>query len=242
MTHRFSEVRLNPEVSLGAKSDSSWRTIVTTLEDGSEDRDRRWAHAQMRFAFGYDARRPEITAALAALHKACAGRHTGFRFQDHDDWNSARPGADITATDQVIGTGDGATTAFQLVKEYKVGFAAYNRPIYKPRPSLSPKVAVNGAEITEWSIDFTTGIVTFDVAPASGALVTAGFAFDVPVRFDSDTFSVSLLEPCVRGATDIVLVEDRKWESADGEEIFVFSDAWNPLDDLVNSTLPRLFA
>ena len=242
MSHRFSEVRLNPAISYDATSSSSWRTIVTTLEDKSEDRDRRWAHAQMSFEIGYDARDPEILAVLSAMHKACAGRHTGFRLKDHDDWHSARPGADISATDQIIGTGDGATVAFQLVKAYPMGFGAYVRPIYKPRPSLSPVVAVNGTKVFNWTLDFTTGIVTFDTAPASGELVTAGFAFDVPVRFDSDTFNVRLIAPRVRGATGIVLVEDRKWQSEPGEEIFVFSDAWNPLDDLVNSALPKLFA
>ncbi len=55
-------------------------------------------------------------------------------------------------------------------------------------------VAVAGAEVpdTEFSVDALTGVVTFDVAPADGAAVTAGFLFDVPVRFDIDRLEVEL--------------------------------------------------
>jgi uncharacterized protein (TIGR02217 family) len=34
--------------------------------------------------------------------------------------------------------------------------------------------------------------VTLTLAPAAGAAVTAGFAFDTPVRFDTDRLDVTL--------------------------------------------------
>jgi uncharacterized phage protein (TIGR02218 family) len=55
-------------------------------------------------------------------------------------------------------------------------------------------VAVNGTELAPgaFSVDATTGLVTLGVAPAAGVTVTAGFVFDVPVRFDTDRIEVNL--------------------------------------------------
>ena len=41
-------------------------------------------------------------------------------------------------------------------------------------------------------MDYDTGEVMFTSPPADGALVTAGFEFDVPVRFDTDRIESSV--------------------------------------------------
>jgi uncharacterized protein (TIGR02217 family) len=58
----------------------------------------------------------------------------------------------------------------------------------------SVRVAVGGAELDPGAfvVDSTTGLVTLAVAPAPGLAVTAGFLFDVPVRFDTDRIEVNL--------------------------------------------------
>jgi len=71
-------------------------------------------------------------------------------------------------------------TVFQLVKTY--GDVA--RPIAKPVEG-SVVVAVDGDGV-EAEVDVETGAVTLDAAPDEGAVVTAGFLFDTPVRFDAD--------------------------------------------------------
>ena len=48
------------------------------------------------------------------------------------------------------------------------------------------------AEGTDFSVDATTGAVTFTVAPDVGTAITAGFEFDVPVRFDADRVQTSV--------------------------------------------------
>jgi uncharacterized protein (TIGR02217 family) len=69
-------------------------------------------------------------------------------------------------------------------------------------------VAVGGvAQSSGWSVDTTTGIVTFTTAPANGAAVTAGFEFDVPVRFDSDLMDVTLDIERLGSITSIPIVE-----------------------------------
>jgi uncharacterized protein (TIGR02217 family) len=100
------------------------------------------------------------------------------------------------ALDQAIGTGDGATASFQLVKIYGGSFAPYVRMIHKPVAG-SVRIAVDGLEQTaetDFDVDAATGLVTFrpDKIPAAGAIITAGFLFDVPVRFDTDYLEIDL--------------------------------------------------
>src|SRR5690606_29148149 len=113
----------------------------------------------------------------------------GFRFRDFADFQSATPGQAIDAMDQYLGKGDGEARAFQLVKYY--GDAA--RVIAKPVEG-SVIVALSGVALAPeaFAVEPTTGVVTLNVAPAEGAVVTAGFQFDTPVRFDSDRMEVTL--------------------------------------------------
>ena len=120
---------------------------------------------------------------------------------------SIRGGAVPDALDQAIGVGDGTTTAFQLTKRYGASFDPYLRPITRPVAG-SVKLAVAGVEVMSgWAVDVATGVVTFSVAPAVGAAVTAGFLFDVPVRFDTDRLDVELTSFDGAEAPSIPLVE-----------------------------------
>ena len=123
---------------------------------------------------------------------------------------SCLPSGTLAATDQAIGTGDGATTAFQLVKVYASGSQSWTRTITKPVDG-TVKVAIDGTEQTSgWSVDTTTGLVTFTTAPATGAIITAGFEFDVPVRFDTDQLDVTLDIERLGSITSIPLLELRR--------------------------------
>lgn len=73
------------------------------------------------------------------------------------------------------------------------------RPIKKPAGTTSANTAlrvfVNAVEQTEgvdYTVDPTTGVVTFSVAPPLGQTVEADYLFDVPVRLNSDDFDAEL--------------------------------------------------
>jgi uncharacterized protein (TIGR02217 family) len=127
---------------------------------------------------------------VVAFFEERRGRLYGFRFRDRIDWRSGPPGTAPTPLDQAIGTGDGATTGFPLVKTSGGAHAPYARAIAKPVEG-SVRVAVDGVE-TGFTCDPATGIVVFTTAPPAGAAVTAGFDFDVPVRFDADELDIDL--------------------------------------------------
>ena len=127
-----------------------------------------------------------------AFFEARNGRLYGFRFKDWADFKSCLPSQLPSPTDQAIGTGDGSTTQFQLTKRYSSGAQSWTRGITKPVAG-TVTIALNGTpQASGWTVSPATGLVTFATAPAAGVALTAGFDFDVPVRFDTDTLDITL--------------------------------------------------
>ena len=206
----FHEVRFPDNISRGARGGPERRTQIVELASGDEERNASWANSRRRYDVAYGIRRADDLAAVVAFFEARNGRLYGFRFKDWADYKSCAPSQTPSATDQVIGTGGGTTTAFQLVKAYASGAQAWNRTITKPVAG-TVRVAIDGTEqASGWSVDTTTGIVSFTTAPASGTAITAGFEFDVPVRFDTDTLDVTLDVERLGSITSIPLIEVRR--------------------------------
>jgi uncharacterized protein (TIGR02217 family) len=206
----FHEVRFPDNISRGARGGPERRTQIVELASGDEERNASWANSRRRYDVAYGIRRADDLAAVVAFFEARNGRLHGFRFKDWGDHKSCLPSGTPSPTDQAIGTGDGTTTAFQLVKRYASGSQTWVRTITKPVAD-TVRVAIEGAEqLGGWSIDTTTGIVTFDTAPAEGVAVTAGFEFDVPVRFDADALDVTLDLERLGSITTIPLLEIRR--------------------------------
>lgn len=192
----FHEVRFPTDISRNAHGGPERRTDVVVLGSGFEERNSRWADSRRSYNAGYGVKSLDDLDAVIVFFEERRGRLYGFRWKDHADWKSCVPSADPTPGDQRIGTGDGTTASFRLVKSYGAGVNAWTRGIAKPVAG-SVRVAVNGSEAVEgadFTVDPTSGIVTFlpGKVPVSGAIVTSGFAFDVPVRFDSDKLEINL--------------------------------------------------
>lgn len=201
----FHHIRFPLDIALGARGGPERRTEVTTLAGGGERRNGRWAHSRRRYNAGYGVKSRADMQAVLAFFEERRGRLHGFLWRDGMDHSSGGPAP--LANDQVIGTGDGVQTLFQLTKTYGAAFAPYLRPIAKP-VSGSVRIALDGVEaVTGWVVDITTGLVSFDAAPANGAVVTAGFLFDVPVRFDTDRLDIELNGFDGAEAPNIPLVE-----------------------------------
>lgn len=187
----FHEVRLALALGFGSSGGPECATDVARLASGVESRNARWATSRRRWEVGGAAVKADVAHELVAFFEARRGRMHGFRFRDPVDWKSCAPSQAVAATDQGLGAGDGVTTAFQLVKRYASGGAFQDRKITKPVEDTCA-VAIDGIETAAFDVDWTTGVVTFDSAPAEGAVLTAGFEFDTPVRFDSDRLDLML--------------------------------------------------
>jgi uncharacterized protein (TIGR02217 family) len=206
----FHEVRFPDNISRGARGGPERRTQIVELASGDEERNASWANSRRRYDVAYGIRRADDLAAVVAFFEARNGRLHGFRFKDWGDHKSCLPSASQGPIDQAIGTGDGTTTAFQLVKHYASGSQTWVRTITKPVAG-TVRTALGGVEQPSgWSVDTTTGIVTFNTAPSSGVAITAGFKFDVPVRFDTDALDVTLDLDRLGSIASIPLLEIRR--------------------------------
>lgn len=189
----FHEVSLPARLAFGSTGGVERRTEIVTLGSGFERRSTPWAQGRRRYLIGANLKSLDDMAALTAFFEARRGRLYGFRFRDFADWKSSAPTATPGPMDQILGTGDGMRTAFPLNKRYGDGPDAVDRPIAKPVAG-SVRVAVGGQDVdgAGFVVDGTTGLITFAAAPAPGAVVSAGFEFDTPVRFDTDRIEVTL--------------------------------------------------
>jgi uncharacterized protein (TIGR02217 family) len=191
----FHEVRFPTGISLGASGGPERRTEIVTLGSGFEERNQRWADSRRRYDAGYGLKSLNDIHAVIAFFEERRGRLHGFRWKDWADYRSCAPNSLITATDQTIGTGTaGGLAVFQLSKTYGGVYSAYTRDITKPVAGrvLIAVAGVAKVEGTDYTLDTATGIVTFGIGhiPGAGAAVTAGFEFDVPVRFDTDVLTI----------------------------------------------------
>ncbi|CDN53225.1 TIGR02217 family protein [Neorhizobium galegae bv. officinalis bv. officinalis str. HAMBI 1141] len=191
----FHEVRFPLRLALGATGGPVRRTDIVNLSNGREQRNQRWRDSRRSYDAGSGVKSLTDLYAVLEFFEARGGQLYGFRFRDPVDWKSCAPGEALSATDQAIGTGDGETAAFQLVKTYADGGGSWTRRIVKPVTG-SVTLSVDGVAVPAeaWSVDAATGIVTFTAghAPPAGAAVRAGYEFDVPVRFDTDRIDVNL--------------------------------------------------
>jgi uncharacterized protein (TIGR02217 family) len=188
----------------------------TLLDDSAVNIDE-WIASEVEQAFatqegynaGYGVRSLDDIHAVIAFFEERRGRLYGFRWKDRADFQSCAPGETPAATDQAIGTGDGATLTFHLAKTYGGANAPWTRAIAKPVTG-TVLIAVGGTPAAEgWTVDTTNGQVTFTSAPADGAAITAGFQFDVPVRFDTDKLTINLTNFAAGEVPAIPLVEIR---------------------------------
>ncbi|NEV76992.1 TIGR02217 family protein [Rhodopseudomonas sp. BR0C11] len=208
----FHEILFPLDVALKSAGGPERRTEIVGFGSGREQRNARWADSRRRYDAGYGVKTSEALQQVVAFFEERRGPLTGFRWRDRLDCSSAAPGAGVSPLDQGIGIGDGTRANYQLVKTYGAGFAPYVRTITKPVAG-SVRVAVSGVEAAaaSFACDPATGIVTFAPGhlPPSGAAVTAGFQFDVPVRFDTDYLEVDLSAFAAGAIPKIPLVEIR---------------------------------
>lgn len=207
----FHEILFPLDIALKSAGGPERKTDIVSFGSGREQRNARWAQSRRRYDAGYGVKTLGALQSVVAFFEERRGRLYGFRWRDRLDCQSCAPGGIVAPGDQGIGIGDGATSAFQLVKTYGAGFAPYARAIVKPVAG-SVRVAVGGVEMTSgWSCDVATGVVTFASGhiPAAGVAITAGFAFDVPVRFDTDYLEVDLSAFTAGAIPKIPLVEIR---------------------------------
>lgn len=208
----FHDVRFPANLSFGSLGGPERRTDIVALANGFEERNTPWAHSRRRYDAGVGLRSLDDVETLIAFFEARQGQLYGFRWKDWADYKSCPSSRVVSAEDQVLGTGDAATTGFMLNKHYVSGGQTYSRPVTKPVPG-TVRLAIAGlpqVEGVDFSVDALTGLVTLAEPPGKGARITAGFEFDVPVRFDTDRIQISLASFQAGDVPTVPVVEVRQ--------------------------------
>lgn len=209
----FHEVQFPPKISYGAVGGPGFRTSIFQRSSGFEDRNIEWQYARAEYDVAHTIKTQAELDEVRAFFFARRGMAYGFRFKDWSDYKSCSATQQHQFGDQAIGTGTGALTQFQLYKVYPDPVNYYARPIRKPVAG-TVLVGVNGVQKTlgtHFTVDTTTGVITFLAGsiPANGHVVTAGYHFDVPCRFNTDKMMPTLEEYNVSSWGQIPIVEIR---------------------------------
>lgn len=190
----FHEVQFPADLSFGALGGPQRRVDVVTLANGYEERNTPWAHSKRIYDAGLGLRSLDDVEEAIAFYEARFGQMYGFRWKDWSDYKSGKPSVAVNRQDQQIAVGDGVTSTFQIIKTYRSGGHVYARPISKP-VSGTVLVAVEQDDKfdgVDYTVDPTTGLITFSHPPDPDTRVFAGYEFDVPVRFDSDSLLTNI--------------------------------------------------
>jgi uncharacterized protein (TIGR02217 family) len=190
----FHEVRFPTNLSYGSVGGPERRTDIVTLVNGFEERNTPWEHSRRHYDAGAGLRSLDDVSKLIAFFESRRAQLYGFRWKDWSDFKSCLPSKDVSALDQELGRGDGTKRVFQLIKTYESGGQIYTRPISKPVKG-TVRIALAGdprVDTLEYEVNTETGEVAFAIAPDIDVRITAGFEFDVPVRFDTDRILTSI--------------------------------------------------
>ncbi|WP_257556407.1 DUF2460 domain-containing protein [Sphingobium sp. CFD-2] len=173
----FIDQHLPREVEIGARRRDDEDIEIVTTDGGWEVRNARSSQSlrEYEISFPMSQRDNAVYQAVVAMFKVARGKLHSFRFRD---W------ADYQLDAEIIGTGDGSTTAFQITQSWTVDGETVSRDITRPISSFQVfKAGV--LQVSGYSINYDTGMLTFSVAPSLGVEISVTGQFDIPVRFDA---------------------------------------------------------
>lgn len=213
MIHSLHATYLPSRIALGATGGPKRQVDIVTLQSGHEKRATRWHDSRRSYNIGYGVRSLADLEDILVFFEERRGQLHAFLWHDRLDHQSCPLAATPGATDQQLGEGTGAQRVFPLVKQYGDQYAPYKRRILCPVAD-SVIVAVDGAIQTreqDYTLHANHGLIVFaaNKAPGSGAKVTAGFRFAIPVRFDNDQLLVDHTSFEAGQVPDIPLLEVR---------------------------------
>ncbi len=204
----FDDIMFPLAIGQQAELVTAFSTNIVASLSGHERRNSDWADARLSYDVSPGVRSEADMQMLVQFFRARRGPAVGFRFRDPFDHSSHGMTGVPEATDQSLGNGDGVRTKFALLKHYGEGAETQQRRISRP-VETSVVVALNGMITSGWSLG-EFGEIGFSQAPAPGQAVTAGYYFDVPVRFASDQLAVSATTFGAGSMPDVSLIEIRE--------------------------------
>ena len=157
------------DISYNSVGATRFSTDVIMVDSGHDQRSSRWDQPLMEYDIAYGVRTMEHLHGLIAFFRAMRGRKHAFLYHDYVDYRSTiavdeetRIAPPTGPFDQQLGIGNHVTKSFQLIKRYPTpgGLLDQLRPIYKPQQG-TVQVGINGVEVTNYTVDYARGVITF---------------------------------------------------------------------------------
>jgi uncharacterized protein (TIGR02217 family) len=189
----FHNILFAPKLARGAIGGPMRNTKIAANQNGNEVRNIIGKNSRRRFNIATRGAHIDELVEIIDFFEARMGQAYAFRFKDPMDNKSCRPSQSPSAFDQQIGIGDGIKKTFQLVKKYGDAQNYYLRPIILPQNnSVLIALGANIAPINSYFVNYETGQIYFEIPPANGTIIKAGFMFDIMVRFGNDNLELAL--------------------------------------------------
>ena len=209
----FDDVSFPNDIARGAIGGPSFNSQVCKSVGGFRQSNARWSAPLRTWDVGHEIYSITKLESLMAFHLARQGRVIAFRFRDWSDYYVGMSYSDPQNINlqytsyQQFATGDGATKIFQLTRAYVDPIRTTYRNITRP-VSGSVKIYLNGVnQASGWSVDTTTGLVTFVTAPGIGVAIQWAGMFDVPCCFGSDKMAFTH-EMVRKGEMTSIVIEE----------------------------------
>lgn len=156
-----------------------WQTMGQMSLAGVDVPNQPWTYPRYRWSVHFEFLRQgaaygELQNLMGFLNRM-AGRYSVFQYDDPQD--------NTSPTDQVFGTGDSTTVAFQLVRTR----GSFVEPVFAVNVMTNVKVAT----VLQGSSTYTVsnkGVVTFNTPPANLSSLTWSGTFLWFARFDKDEY------------------------------------------------------
>ena len=187
MTERFPVT-----ISYKSRGGPRFSTDVVVIDSGAEQRNANWLNARHEYdaVFGVEDE-ASLELMLEFFHAAKGMAHT-FPYKDWMDFKSCPTSTDVSSTDQtIVSAATSGQVSAQITKAYSRGGLLTVRDIFKVRASTLVLEVDGSVRASGFSLS-STSVASFAPALASGAVVKAGFEYDVACRFDTDRLAVSL--------------------------------------------------
>ena len=185
---QFDDIIIPDRIALAGSTGPSTSVEQVSLSNGFRETNLLWTQKLRQLNIGYPNMTTTDAFEILRIFEAVEGPLNSFLCKDRNDWNTTAGNmqnggeTSITKDDQKLentvtklDVGDGSTTTFQCIKDYSSGATAtHRRTILKPQNgagNFAIKVALDGVLKTEgpdFTVDYSTGIVTFSSAPGNG--------------------------------------------------------------------------
>ena len=172
--------RLLDEIERGSQGGPGFYTTIIGSPGGNEQRNQNWEFDIEEWDIRYGIRKAYQLQTVVDHYLGRRGMAFSFPFRNWSDYKSGPLNDDVPT---YIADGDGVTTDFQVVKTYPDNTNPYAKPIWKP---VTADFVAYVADVVTAVTHGADGIISFAVAPADGAIITALFEYDIPVRYVND--------------------------------------------------------